>query len=510
MRLFVDRAVAAQPAFRLTENNAAAVAEICHRLDGIPLALELAAARVRMLAVEQIAVRLSDRFRMLTGGDRTAMPRQQTLRACLGWNYDLLAKREQTVFCRLSIFAGGWTLEAAEAVCVGGDIEEADVIEVLLNLVEKSLVLREEESERYLLLETVRQYALEQLGESADQDEVRSRHLAYYAALAEKAIPGLVGPSPGDWIARLDPEQKNILAAHSWPGRDDLDAELALRLAVATFHIWTHRGPLAVGYRMTVESLRRPRAQKRNLARCRALAAASQFAVFLGLHGDALRCAEESLAIGREIGDRGRVAMALQLLGMVRSEQGDRATALGHFEESLALTRDVGPTRRVAAALQNLALWHQQGGNLDAAEALLEQSLALARDESDRSANTVAASCSLAGLLVNRTAYERARAMLIEATEIAAEIGSKWAEGLALSGVAELAASTGDWDRAARFIGASEALSEQTGIHRDGSLDVRVRKALDTSAFDAARDSGRALSHAEVTAEVRAWLEGRA
>lgn len=509
VRLFVERAVAAQPAFRVTGDNAAAVAEICHRLDGIPLALELAAARVRMLTVEQIASRLSDRFRMLTGGDRTAMPRQQSLRACLDWSYDLLTRREQTLFCRLSIFAGGWTLEAAEAVCAGGDLEAAEVVDLLINLVEQSWVAVEAQTGRYLLLETVRQYALEQLGEAAEQDHIRSRHLAYYAAVAEKAIPELVGPRPGERLATLDPEQKNILAAYAWPGRGDVDAELGLRLGAAACHIWTHRGPLAVGYRMTMESLRRPRAQKRNLARCRALAAASQLGVFLGLHGDARRSAEESLAIAREIGDKGRVAIALQLLGIARSEEGDRATALEHFEESLALMREVGPTRRVAAALQNLAQWHQQGGNLDAAESLLEQSLALVHDEAGRTANTAAGRCSLAEVLVKRCAYERARAMLIEAMDIATEIGSNWAEGLALNVAVQLAASTGDWDRAARFIGASEALSEETGLRRSGSLDAEVRNALDAGAFDMAKAAGRVLSHAAVIAEVRAWLEDR-
>ena len=328
VRLFRDRALAALPAFRITDQNATAVADICHRLDGIPLALELAAARVRVLSVEAIATRLSDRFRLLTGGDRTALRRQQTLRACIDWSYDLLTERERTLFRRLAVFAGGWTLEAAEAVCAGGEIDESEVLDLLIHLVEKSLVTMDAERERYPLLETVRQYAQERLNESADEDQARSRHLAFYVALAEQAMPSRVGPKQGEWLARLDPDQKNILAAHAWCGRDERDAELGLRLVNATAHIWTHRGQLAIGYRVTLESLSRPKAQKRSPARCQALAAASQLAMLMGFYREAQGYAAESLSIAREGGDKGRVAIALQLLGMACSEHGDRPAAL--------------------------------------------------------------------------------------------------------------------------------------------------------------------------------------
>jgi predicted ATPase/class 3 adenylate cyclase len=504
---FRDRALAALPAFRITEQNAMAVVEICRHLDGIPLALELAAARVRALAVGQIAARLSDRFRLLTRGDTTALPRQQTLRACIDWSYDLLTDRERTLLRRLSVFAGGWTLEAAGAVCAGGEIGEADVVDLLLPLVEKSLVTLEAERERYRLLETVRQYTQERMNESADKEDVQSRHLAYFVALAEEAVPELIGPRPGEWLARLDAEQQNILAAHARPPRDERDAELALRLALAAFHIWMHRGPLAIGYRMTVESLNRAEAQKRTLARCRAVGAASQFAVMLGLFREAQAYGEESLAIAREIGNMERVGIAHQLLGMAFTEQGDRATALGHFEESLALTRETGPKRRLAAALQNLARWHREGGNLDAAEPLLVQSLALAREQGDRGANTVVALCELAGLSIERGLHEPARAMLFEATDIASEIGSNFAGRLVLDCAAELAALFGNRERAARFIGAAATQVEQTGIHRDMPLIGKVREALGAAAFAGAEAGGRALSLEEAMAEARAWLE---
>jgi predicted ATPase len=509
VRLFLDRALSVQPAFRLTEENASAVAAICHQLDGIPLALELAAARIRTLAVGQVALRLTDRFRILTGGYRTALPRQQTLRACIDWSYDLLTPHEQAVFQRLSVFAGGWTLEAAEDVCAGGEIEESHVLDLLTHLVEKSLVTMGAEFARYRFLETIREYSQERLDATVEEDSVRRRHLAYYAKLTEGATPELVGSKPGEALARLDAEQKNLLAAHAWIGRDSMDAELALRLAVATFHVWIHRGSLADGYRILVETLNRPHAQGRSMARCRTVAAAGNFALLLGRYRDAQEHAEESLAIAREIGDQGRVAMSLQLLGMAISDQGGRATALEHFEESLALIREVGPPRRLAAALQNLAHWHQDGGDFQAAESVLEQTLALTRELGDRSANTAAAMTNLAGLAIRRRAYERARELLCEAAEIAQEIGSRYAGGLTLNGAMDLAACLGDWNRAARLIGATKALSAQTGNRRDALRDDKVRDALGVAEFTMAETDGKTIPYEAKMAEARAWLERR-
>ena len=509
VRLFQDRALAVQPAFRLTEQNSAAVAAICHQLDGIPLALELAAARVRALSVGEVALRLTDRFRILTGGYRTALPRQQTLRACIDWSYDLLTPPERIAFQRLAVFAGGWTLKAAEAVCAGDEIDASDVLDLVTHLVEKSLVMTNAESARYQFLETIREYSLERLCATAEQDSVRRRHLAYFATLAEEATPELVGPKPGEVLARLDAEQKNIFAAHAWTGLDDRDAELAMRLAVATFHVWTHRGSLAVGYRLLVETLNRPHAQARTLARSRAIAAAGNFAMLLGNYADAQKRAEESLAIAREIGDKGRVAMTLQLLGMAVSEQGDRAAALEHFEESLAMIREIGPPRRLAAALQNLAHWHTDGGDSVAAEAVLEQTLALAHELGDRGGNTAAAMTNLAGLAVKRGAYVRARELLFEAADISQEIGSRYAGGLSLNGAMELAAYLGEWIRAARLVGATKALSAQTGNRRDAIHDDKVREALGGTAFMQAEAEGKAAPYEAMLEEVRAWLESR-
>ncbi|TMG81335.1 MAG: adenylate/guanylate cyclase domain-containing protein, partial [Betaproteobacteria bacterium] len=255
--LLVDRAVAAQPTFRVTDQNAAAIGEICRRLDGIPLAIELAAARARALSVENIAARLHDRFRLLTSGSRTALPRQQTLRALIDWSYDLLSEAERAVFRRLAVFAGGWTLDAVEAVAADVEVRERDVLDLLTNLVEKSLVVVEAAGGRYRLLDTVRQYAQERLTESGEEESVRMRHLACYVALAENAGSQLTGPQQGVWLVRLDLERENILGAHDYCEWAAGGAELGLRLASAVKRYWIFRGLMELGHRLTVEALKR-------------------------------------------------------------------------------------------------------------------------------------------------------------------------------------------------------------------------------------------------------------
>jgi predicted ATPase len=221
--------------------------------------------------VDEIAARLKDRFRLLTSGDRTALPRQQTLRASIDWSYDLLTDDERALLRRLSVFAGGWTLEAAEAVGADGDVETADVLDLLTNLVEKSLATLEAEGERYRLLETVREYAQERLDEAGERGQACARHLAFYVDLAEKAMPELLGPTQAAWVGRLDLERENLIAAHAWCDRAKDGAQLGLRLVHSAKRYWLNRGLLGLRHRLTVEALARPGAQERSLARCQAL-----------------------------------------------------------------------------------------------------------------------------------------------------------------------------------------------------------------------------------------------
>jgi predicted ATPase/class 3 adenylate cyclase len=512
--LFVDRARAVQPAFQVTDENAGAVADICSRLDGIPLALELAAARVRALSVEEIAARLSDRFRLLTRGDRTALPRQQTLRASIDWSHDLLTDHERALLRRLAVFAGGWTLEAAEAVGVDGDVEKADVLDLLTNLVEKSLVTLEAQGKRYRLLETVREYAQERLDESGERDQTCARHLAFYVALAETAMPELVGPKQGAWLGRLDLERENLIAAHAWCDHAKEGAELGLRLAHSAKQYWSNRGLFGLRHRLTVEALARAGVQEPSLARCRGLFSAGQVCCFMGRFGEATGYLEECLAIARELDDKGRIASALQYLGMASLGEGDLASARRHLEEGFALAQAQGDKRGLAAACNALAQLDRAQGSLETAEPLYETCLALAHELGDRETIAVAL-LNLAMVAVGRRSADRARKMLLEVIEIAEETGSKRVGQSVLEVCAGLASLNLEYEFAARFYGAAEAQTAQTQLQRDPAdeaflapLIAKAQQALGATKFATAKDAGCALSYERAIGKARTWLKG--
>ena len=511
-RLFIDRALCAQPTLQLTQHDASAVASICRRLDGIPLALELAAARVRTLSVNKIAGRLDDRFSLLTRGDATALPRQQTLRAAIDWSFDLLTQPERTLLRRLAVFAGGWTLEAAEAVAAGGGVSNADVLGSLTNLVEKSLVTLEADGERYRFLETVRQYALERLDGSDEGHATRTRHLDFFLTLAEQASAQLVGPDQGAWLARLNLEAENLLAAHAWCGRVEGGGELGLRLVHAVKLYLIYRGRLALLRRVTLEALARPGAQAPTRARCRALHSAGQVCVFMGRYAEAQGYLEESLAIALEIGDRERAAMVLEEMGVVASGQGDLVKARAHSERALQLARELDNKRALASAINALAQLDRREGKLDAAEARYDQMLTLARELEDQ--ETIAIGLlNLAMVSIGRGLRERAVATLSEALAIAEGVGSKRAGQSGLEVAAGLHALGEAWERSAMLFGAAQEQMAQSGLQRDPTDDAflaplvaRVRAALGAAAFAAAEAAGRALAYEVALAQTRTWL----
>ena len=511
-RLFVERARAAKPDFRVN-GAAAALAGVCRRLDGIPLAIELAAARVRTLPVEAIAARLDDRFRLLTGGDRTALPRQQTLRALIDWSYELLSADERAVFRCLAVFAGGWTLEAAEAVCASESVDPSAVLELLSELVDKSLVVIDADGRRYRLLDTVRHYALERLDEADGGDEARTRHLHYYFALAEKARPELIGPKQGEWLARLDAERENLLAAHAWCERAPRGAELGMQLTYLLRPYWFNRGLLGLGQRLTVDALARKGAQERGLARCRGLFVAGQFAYFRGLHEEAQGYLEESLAIARELGDKRRLVAALQPLGSAHLSRGDLATARRYLEEAVALATELNEPREIATTSNQLGQLLRVEGDLERAEGLYRRVLKLSRDLGDQE-SAAAVLLNLAMVAISRGGADEARRLLREVLAIIDETGSKPAQQSLLEVCAGFAALRGQWVLGARFYGAAEAYSVQTGIRRDAGdaaflepLMSAAQKALSAELFAAAEDAGRQLAYDEVIREARIWLE---
>ena len=512
VRLFVERAVAANPSFVVTEQNALAISEICRRLDGIPLALELAAARVRSLSAERIAERLGDRFRLLSAGERTALPRQQTLRASIDWSFDLLPEPERALLRRLAVFAGGWTLEAAEAVASGNGVEEAIVLDLLARLVEKSLVELDADSERYRLLETIREYALEKLAASDERSVARARHLEFYLALAAKARPELAGTAQGAWLARLDAERENLLSAHDWCDHADSGAELGLRLAYLIKPYWFIRGLLGLGYRVTIEALAREGAGVQSLARCRALSDAGQLCCWMGRYADALVHLEESLGIARELGDKPMIAAVLQPLGFAASGHGDSTAARAYLAEALALARELGDKRELLGALNAMGQLDRAEGKLDDAEPLYDGMLKLAQEMGDRESYAIGL-LNLAMVSIGRGSPDRCGRMLVEVLDIAGEIGSKPVGQSALEVCAGLAALNGEPEHAARLYGAAEAHAEHTGLHRDPAdeaflapLMARVRAVLPLTAYTSAETGGRALGYEKALSEARASL----
>jgi predicted ATPase/class 3 adenylate cyclase/Tfp pilus assembly protein PilF len=513
IRLFVDRAVAVKPGFKLVGENAVAIVDICRHLDGIPFAIELAAARVRMLSVAAIAARLGDRFRLLTGGERTASPRQQTLRALIDWSYDLLSEDERRLLRRLGVFPGSWTLDAAEAVDRVEGLDQADTLDLLSALVEKSLVAPEADGMRYRLLESIREYALERLHAAGEDQTARSRHLAFYLALAERAELG--GPAQAEWLQRLDLERENLLSALAWCDHAEDGAESGLRLVHEIKLYWTNRGLVNLGHRLTVEALGRLGASERGLVRCRGLFDAGQFCALMGRYGDAQVHLAESLAIARELGDKTRVAAVLQPLAMASLGKQDFVAARAQLDEALALARELGNPRDVAAALTQFAALHRMQGDLDTAGSLYQEAHALATRLHDQESVAITL-LNLAMVAVAQGSSDRAQQMLLDVMDIAAQMGSKALCQSAADVSAGLAATRAEWERAARFFGVAEAQTALTGLHRDAAdeaflapLMARAREELGDARFSAAEAAGGALGYEDAVRETRSWLAAR-
>ena len=382
VQLFTDRAQLSRADFKVTTQNAPRLASICYRLDGIPLAIELAAARVSSLSVEEINSKLDQCFRLLTVGSRTALPRHQTLRATIDWSYDLLAPAERALLVRLAVFAGGFTLDGAEAVGVGGDVADMDVLDLLGQLVGKSLVALDVNHDRYHLLETVRQYALERLAQSDAEDQSRVKHLRYYVSLAQQAETGLSGPEQRSWHARLDSERENILLAHAYCRVAQGGGEAGLKL-IHALRRWVGRNNFQLWNRVCREVLAHPEAQQESLDRSHALYVASFVGRMAGRYDEARAWAEEGLRIAQKCGDTlaiwdARFQLGNALLGL------DRTAALGHFVQVLAIAREVGDPRRLAFASTGLGEAYAMAGKLELAEPHYIEALALYRTQGDQ------------------------------------------------------------------------------------------------------------------------------
>ena len=513
VRLFLDRAGAVQPTFRLDADNAAAVASICRRLDGIPLALELAAARTRALSVQANAERLKDRFRLLVSGDQTVLPRQRTLRALIDWSFELLSEPERTLFRRLAVFAGGWTLDSAEAVCAGEGLDSVDVLDLLAQLVQKSLVVMERDGARYRMLETVRAYAAEKLAEAGDEAATRRRHVEHYVEFADRMRGKLAGPEQASGLAELDLERDNLLAAHGWCGMDATCLEPGLNLVFLLKIYWHARGLLSLGWRVTVEALARTRPDQRDFLRCRALCDAGQLAYRTGRYDEAHAHLSESHAIALELGAKDRLSAVLPPLGLVLVAMGQLREATSIYEEAVRLAHELGRDRQRAVAINSLAQLHRTQGDLAKAEQLYMEALAVLCAMGDQESVSIAR-LNLAMLAVLRDGPAEASRWLRQVVEENRSLDSRPVLKSLLEVAAGLCVAKSRFSEGARLYGAAERMSEQTGIRREPEdesflqpLMARAAQALGRAAFDELEGQGRRSEQAEVLSWLGAAIE---
>ncbi|MCW3052492.1 MAG: transcriptional regulator, LuxR family, partial [Chthonomonadales bacterium] len=507
VRLLIERALFHQPGFRVTNQNASALAAVCHRLDGIPLAIELAAARVRSLSVEEINARLDQRFRLLTGGSKTALPRQQTLRALIDWSYGLLTAQEKLLLGRLSVFAEGWTLGAAEQVCAGESntgesIEDWEALDLLTSLSDKSLVVAETQGQttRYRLLETVRQYGRERLVDGGEGEQIRIRHRDYFLAMAEDAEPHLAGAEQAHWLTLLEEEHDNLRQALAFCLEEAEGAEAGLRLGAALFRFWLMRNHLSEGRAHLAAVLGRDVKLEQPPARARALNGAGKLAIEQGDHGAASRSLQASLALFRERGDKQGIALCLKDLARVTMDQGDYHAARVLLEESLAISRELGDRHNIAYCLDYLGFVAYSQMDYDVARSLLEESLTIFRELGDKRSICRCFS-NLGSLACDQGDYRAAAALLEENLALFRELGDLRGIASSLDLWASLAHRQQQEPRAARLWGAANRLREAIGLPRTPTEQqrydqetARTRAALGESAFDAAFVEGRAMT----------------
>ncbi|MFH1688782.1 MAG: protein kinase [Candidatus Eisenbacteria bacterium] len=447
VRLFVERAAATEAGFHLTDDNAEAIGDITRRLNGIPLALELAAARTSVLSAGDIAERLEDRFVLLCGGSRAAPARHQTLRALVDWSYEQLCQREQILLGRLSVFSGGWTLESAEAVCAGDGIEEKDVLGLMSNLVRKSLAEKLTSSEsgasRYRLHETILAYARERVSD-AEHARLAKGHLDYFLEVAERAEIQLCGGEQATSLRRLEGERENLRTALETCLVESAGIDVGLRLLGAMGPYWEMSGHWTEGRDVCRRLLRHPEAGARTATRSRALRLGGSLARRQGDYEDARVLLEEALEISQETGDRRGVAESLWHLGVVAWREGDASGARAVYERSLASARDLSDGQLVSRCLNSMAALEE---DWDTRHGLYLESLELARGLQDRDGEAVVL-CNLGSMASNAGRYEEGLSLLERGLASYRELGQPRGVAVALLSVADVAADVGDLERA--------------------------------------------------------------
>ena len=511
VRLFCERARAALPAFELTDANAAAVAEICRRLDGIPLALELAATRVKLLGVEQIRARLDDRFKLLARGAAPggAPSRQQTVLAVIQWSWDHLLPPEQDLLRRLAVFTGGWTLERSTSVCSeSGD--EFEVLDLLTRLVERSLVVVQHAvstGTRYRFLESVWRFALEKLAADPEQPRLRERHLETYMLFAEKCEVLMAGPGVHAALGEMKEEEENLLAALAWSANDPQGTERGLRLAASSPRLWTVTGQFTIGLRVASEALARDTERRPTVYRAKLLTRTAGFAVHIGEFDRARVYLEESLAVCREIGDLKGVARALGGLGVVAMSQSRFDDAWTVSEQSLAAYQQLGERRGVAMSLHNLATVEWCAGRGDHGRARFETALGMLRELGDPVTEALCLA-ALTSALVRVGEPELARLRLREALALLGQLETPREAVFLLEALGEWLVAVGRPADTARMLAAAAAMRGTMNMpfmpheaQEVGSLAARARQAIGEGEWALQQAAGGQLAATEALAQ---------
>jgi predicted ATPase/Tfp pilus assembly protein PilF/DNA-binding XRE family transcriptional regulator len=533
--LFVQRARAVRPDYRLSHADAPIVAEICARLDGLPLAIELAAARIKLFPPTALLQHLTQPLAVLTAGAADQPSRHQTLRNTIAWSYSLLSVEEQALFARLSVFAGGWTFEAAEVVCGAGG--QTDLLQELSSLVDQSLVWRESEEARFAMLETIRQYAAEQLEARGEDEAIGAAHALYFLRLAEEAEAPLRGPQAGEWHPLLERELGNVRAALTW-FLEHGHIEEVLRLSSGLYEFWRARAHWSEGQHWLEAGLAGSEGVEPR-TRARALSMAGVLLTSRGEYERGTAMLEEALSLARQAGDSQRAAVVLRYLGLVMHRQGATNQAVQQIEEGLELFRAAGDARGVAVSLNSLGIIAAEQGDFSLAEAHHREAVALYREQEDigrvaLSLNYLGSSLLEQGryaearvgleeglATIRRLAFkadlpyllhnlgrvacaqgemERAEALFAEALSLNREAGDTWINVAVLGQMVELAMKQGKVTRAARLAGAEQAAREATNIpnppadwERQEWAVSRAREFLGMEAFTRAWEEGRAM-----------------
>ena len=457
VRLFIERALTVNSNFRVNNENAPALAEICSRLDGIPLAIELAAARIKILSVVKIYERLDDRFSLLTGGKRTALPRQQTLRALIDWSYDLLSEEEKILWCRLSVFSGGWTLDAAEEICSDEMISKSLILDLLSQLIEKSVIIFDESKGRYRILESLREYGIEKLKNS---QEISLRHLNYYLRLSENAEPELRGENARFWLDIIDADHSNFISAIDWSVSNEM-ADKGAVIAGALGEFWSTKGHYSTGIRLN-ENILRSSCLYGNSAKVKLLIWLCVYKYNQGEYEQVRKFSEECLNLSKGIGDKKGIAESLHNLGKVAELKGNYELARSYFEESLELKKEIKDKIGIADSLQSLGNLLTNQGDYELAKKYFGESFEIKKEVGDK--RGMASNMNSMGCIATYQGnYEQAKKYHEESLAFNKDIGSKIGAAISMGNLGLISFNQGDYELARKYYEESLTIRKELG-----------------------------------------------